>query len=320
MKLHDLVLPEKIQFEKEKITENYGRFTAEPFERGYGHTIGNSLRRILLSSLEGAAVTALRIPGVPHEYSTVRGVKEDVLEIILNLKKLRFKVYSSQTEILRLNVSKKSEVLASSFEENSNIEIVNKDLVLAHLDPGGKLELEIEVSLGRGYLPAERNKRADRPVDFIAADALFSPVTKVYYEVENARVGQITDYDRLILEVWTDGSIAPIDAMAYSAKILKDSLSVFIPVEEEKVPPPLALSASSQEKEISNEILNKSVTELNLSVRAMNCLKNAKINSVQELVSKTEEELLSYKNFGRVSLTEIKEKLKEINLSLGMEV
>ncbi|MBI2118668.1 MAG: DNA-directed RNA polymerase subunit alpha [Elusimicrobia bacterium] len=320
MKLHDLVLPEKIQFEKEKITENYGKFTAEPFERGYGHTVGNSLRRILLSSLEGAAVTALRIPGVPHEYSTVRGVKEDVMEIILNLKKLRFKVYSSQTEILRLNVSKKSEVLASAFEENSNIEIVNKDLVLAHLDPGGKLELEIEVSLGRGYLPAERNKRADRPVDFIATDALFSPVTKVYYEVENARVGQITDYDRLILEVWTDGSIAPIDAMAYSAKILKDSLSVFIPVEEEKVPPPLALSSSSQEKQVSNDILSKSVSELNLSVRAMNCLKNAKISSVQELVSKTEEELLSYKNFGKVSLTEIKEKLKEVSLSLGMEI
>src|SRR3989338_197837 len=320
MKLHDLILPEKIQFEKEKITENYGKFTAEPFERGYGHTIGNSFRRILLSSLEGAAVTALRIPGVPHEYSTVRGVKEDVMEIILNLKKLRFKVYSSQTEILRLNISKKSEVLASAFEENSNIEIVNKDLILAHLDPGGKLELEIEVSLGRGYLPAERNKRADRPVDFIATDALFSPVTKVYYEVENARVGQITDYDRLILEVWTDGSIAPIDAMAYSAKILKDSLSVFIPVEEEKIPPPLALSSTSQEKQASNDILSKSVSELNLSVRAMNCLKNAKISSVQELVSKTEEELLSYKNFGKVSLTEIKEKLKEINLSLGMEI
>ena len=320
MKLHDLILPQKIEFDKEKVTETYGRFVAEPFERGYGHTIGNSLRRILLSSLEGAAVTAVRVPGAPHEYSAVRGVKEDVMEIILNLKQLRFKMYSSAPEILKLSVSKKSEAKASEFETNSNVEILNPELVIAHLDPGGKLDLEIEVSLGRGYLPAERNKRPDRPVDFIATDALFSPITRVYYEVENARVGQITDYDRLILEIWSDGSIAPVDAMAYSARILKDSITAFVPVDEEKAAPALSLAPQTSEKEINNETLNKSVSELNLSVRANNCLKNAKINTIGELVRKTEDELLSYKNFGKVSLNEIKDKLKEMDLSLGMQI
>lgn len=320
MKLQDFIFPEKIQYDKDKVTDYYGRFVAEPFERGYGHTIGNSLRRILLSSLEGAAVTAVKVAGAPHEFSTVRGVKEDVMEIILNLKQLRFKMYSHNPEILKLTVSRKSQVLANQFVSSSNVEIINKDLVIAHLDPGGKLELEIEVSLGRGYLPSERNKRADRSVDFIAVDALFSPVTKVYYEVENARVGQITDYDRLILEIWTDGSIAPIDAMAYSAKVLKDSVGVFIPVDEVKTPPPVVFPMESAEKEISNEILNKLVSDLDLSVRAANCLRNAKINSIGELVRKTEDELLSYKNFGKKSLDEIKDKLKDMNLSLGMQV
>lgn len=319
MKVQEFIFPEKIQFEKEKVSERYGRFIAEPFERGYGNTIGNSLRRILLSSLDGAAVTAIRIPGAPHEYSTVRGVKEDVMNIILNLKQLRFKMFSQNPEILKLSASRTSQVTAETFESNSNIEIVNKDLVVAHLDPGGKLELEIEVSRGRGYIPAERNKRADRPVDFIATDALFSPITKVYYEVENARVGQITDYDRLVLEIWTDGSIAPLDAMAYAAKILKDSVSVFI-VEGEKAPPPLTFSLSAPEKEISNEVLNRPVSELELSVRAANCLKNAKIGTLAELVRKTEDELLTYKNFGKKSLEEIKDKLKEMGLSLGMQV
>ncbi len=320
MRTQELILPQKVEFEKEKVTDRYGRFIAEPFERGYGHTIGNSLRRILLSSLEGAAVTAVRIPGAPHEYSTVRGVKEDVMEIILNLKQLRFKMYNPGPEILKLEVSKKGEVTADSFEGTSGVEIINKDLVIAHLDPGGKINMEIEVSLGRGYVPAERNKRQDRAVDFIAIDALFSPVTKVYYEVENARVGQITDYDRLILEIWTDGSIAPLDAMAYSAKILKDSIAPFIPADEEQAAPPLVFAASSSEKEVSNEQLNKPVSDMNLSVRATNCLKNAKINTIGELVRKTEEELLAYKNFGKISLTEIKEKLKEMELSLGMQV
>lgn len=319
MKTTEFILPEKIQYDKEKVSDYYGRFVAEPFERGYGHTVGNSIRRILLSSLEGAAVTAVKIPGAAHEYSTIRGVKEDVMDIILNLKQLRFKMYSQNPGILKLSAARSSQVLASQFEPNSNIEIVNKDLVIAHLDPGGKLELEIEVSRGRGYLPSDRNKRPDRPVDFIATDALFSPVTKVYYEVENARVGQITDYDRLILEIWTDGSIAPLDAMSYSAKILKDSVSVFM-VEGEKAPPPLTFNLSDSEKEISNEILNKSVSELEFSVRATNCLKNAKLNTLAELVRKTEEELLAYKNFGKKSLEEIKEKLKGMGLSLGMQI
>jgi len=316
----EFILPKKVEFDKEGISDHYGKFVAEPFERGYGHTIGNSLRRILLSSLEGAAVTAVRIPGCPHEYSTIRSVREDVMEIILNLKLLRFKMYSQNPEILKLDVSRKSQVVASQFEPNSNVEIINKDLVIANLDPGGRLTMEIEVSRGRGYLPSERNVRSGRSVDFIAIDSLFSPVTKVYYEVENARVGQITDYDRLILEIWTDGSIAPVDAMAYSAKVLKDSVTVFIPMDEKKVPPPLSLPAADAEKEISNELLNKLVTEIDLSVRATNCLKSAKIGTVGELVRKTEDELLACKNFGKKSLDEILAKLKEMNLTLGMQI
>ena len=238
----------------------------------------------------------------------------------MNLKLLRFKMYSQNAEILRLDVSKKGEALASDFETNPNVEIINKDLLIAHLDPGGHLTMEIEVNRGRGYIPSERNGRANRPVDFIATDSLFSPVTKVYYEVENARVGQITDYDRLILEIWTDGSIAPMDAMAYSAKVLRDSVTVFIPVNEENTPPPLSLPTSTQEKEVSNELLNKAITEIDLSVRAMNCLKNAKISTLGELVQKTEEELLACKNFGKKSLDEIVSKLKEMSLNLGMQI
>lgn len=320
MKIQDIISPEKIQFEKEEVSSTYGKFVAEPFERGYGHTVGNSLRRILLSSLEGAAVTAVKVQGAPHEYSVVRGVKEDVMEIILNLKKLRFKMFSQNPEILKLTVGRKSEVTAEDFQSSQNVEVINKDLVIAHLDPGGKLDLEVEVSLGRGYLPSERNSRPGRPIDFIATDALFSPITKVYYEVENARVGQITDYDKLILEIWTDGSIAPLDAMSYSAKVLKDSVSVFITVDEEKAPPPLAMAQEGSDKEVSNELLNKLVSDIELSVRATNCLKNAKINTLGELVRKTEEELLSYKNFGKKSLDEIKDKLKELGLSLGMQI
>lgn len=315
----ELIFPEKITYDKEQVTNCYGKFIAEPFERGYGHTIGNSLRRILLSSLEGAAVTAVKIPGAPHEYSVIRGVKEDVMGIILNLKQLRFKLYSSGPEILQLSATRMSEVRAEEFETNSNVEIVNKNLVIAHLDPGGKLQMEIEVSRGRGYLPSERNKRPARPVDFIAVDALFSPITKVYYEVENARVGQITDYDRLILEVWTDGSVSPVDAVSYSAKILKDSVSVFV-IEGEKPAPAVNLAIGTSEKEISNDLLNKLISELNLSVRASNCLKNAKINTLGELVRKSEEELMNCKNFGKKSLEEIKDKLKELGLELGMQV
>lgn len=320
MKLQDFILPEKIKFDKDKVTERYGRFVAEPFERGYGHTIGNSLRRILLSSLEGAAVTAVKIPGVSHEYSSIKGVREDAMEIILNLKQLRFKMYSQGPEYLRLNVSRKSEAQGGQFEPNANVEVVNKDLVIAHLNAGGKLEMEVEVSRGRGYLPSERNRKSERSVDYIVADALFSPITKVYYEVENARVGQITDYDRLILEIWTDGTIAPLDAMAYSAKILQDSANVFIPVDETKIQQSVPLSITGNDKEISNEVLNKLIGDLDFSVRVANCLKIAKISTLGELVRKTEDELLAYKNFGRTSLVEIKEKLKEMDLSLGMQV
>ena len=319
MKLHGLIFPEKIEFDKEKNNDRYGRFVAEPFERGYGQTVGSSLRRILLSSLQGAAVTAVRIPGCPHEYSSVRGVKEDVMGIILNLRQLRFKLYGTSTEILKLEVSKKGVITASDFHTTAGVEIINGDLVIANVEPGGKLQMEIEVSSGRGYVPAERNKKVDRPVDFIAMDAMFSPITKVYYDVENARVGQITDYDRLVLEIWTDGSVAPLDALSYAAGVMKDSVFVFLP----SVPEQAAVLTEDRSAGVSvdaSDIRNRSVSDLNLSVRAANCLKNAKISLLGDLVNKTEEDLLNYKNFGKVSLVEIREKLEEMGLSLGMDL
>lgn len=319
MMTHGLVLPQKLQIDANTLTNKYGRFVAEPFERGYGHTIGHSLRRILLSSLEGAAVTAVRIKGAQHEFSSVKGVREDVINIILNLKQLRLKLFSAGPEILRLKVKKEGEVRAKDFEANNNVEILTPDLVIATMDTSGDLDMEVEVSSGRGYVPVERLKREGQPVNTIPVDALFSPITKVYYEVENARVGQMTDYEKLIIEIWTDGSVLPGDALAYAAKILKDSLSTFITFEEKeepKAPPAPAVEESSRVK----DLLEQQVDIIELSVRASNCLKAAKIRTIGELVSKKEEELLNFKNFGKKSLDEIKERLKELDLHLGMEI
>jgi DNA-directed RNA polymerase subunit alpha len=316
MMTQGLVLPQRLDVDNATLSDTYGKFVAEPFERGYGHTIGNSLRRILLSSLEGAAVTAVRIKGAVHEFTAIKGVREDVIHIILNLKKLRVKLYSAGPETLRLKIKRGGEVYAKDIEPNNQVEILTPDLVIATIDDGVEFEMEMEIAKGRGYVPAERLKKEGQPLGTIPVDALFSPVSKVHYEVENARVGQMTDYDKLIVEVWTDGSVTPGDALAYSAKILKDSLQTFITFDEQEVPS-VAAPIKSEESAKMDELLSQPVDIIELSVRASNCLKVAKIRTIGELVSKSEDELLSYKNFGKKSLDEIRERLKEMGLSLG---
>jgi len=311
-----IILPQRLDIDQTALTDRYGRFIAEPFERGYGHTIGNSLRRILLSSMEGAAVTAVRIDGAMHEFTSLKGVREDVITIIMNLKKLRVKLYSQGPETLQLKVRRQGEVVARDILPNSQVEILTPDLVIANLDDGVELSMEIEISKGRGYVPADRLKKEGQPLGTIPVDALFSPVSRVHYEVENARVGQMTDYDKLIIEIWTDGSVSPGDALAYSAKILKDSVTTFITFDEEEVPPVQA-HVKTEESAKMEELLAQPVDIIELSVRASNCLKVAKIKTIGELVSKSEDELLSYKNFGKKSLDEIRERLKEMGLTLG---
>ncbi len=327
MRLRDLVLPQRLETDQDTLTDTFGRFYAEPFEKGYGHTIGNSLRRILLSSLEGCAITAVKIDKVVHEYSTLKGIREDVVSILLNLKQLRFKLQTPEPEVLRLSVKGEKVVRAKDIEANANVEVLTPELPIATLDSNGELNMQMWVSRGRGYVSADRQVRENYPADSLMLDALFSPVIKVHYDVENSRVGQVTDYDRLILDVWTDGSVAPGDAIAYSAKILKDSLSIFITFEEEEMPateaaPAMAgaASAATPDMERLRELLGQPVDIIELSVRASNCLKAAKIRTIGDLVSRKDEELISYKNFGKKSLDEIKERLTELNLSLGMDV
>jgi DNA-directed RNA polymerase subunit alpha len=325
MRLRDLVLPQRLECDQDTLTDTFGRFYAEPFEKGYGRTIGNSLRRILLSSLEGCAITAVKIDKVVHEYSTIKGVREDVISILLNLKQLRFKLQTPEPEILRLSVKGEKVVRAKDIEANGNVEVLTPDLPIATLDSNGELNMQMWVSRGRGYVGADRQVRENYPADTLMLDALFSPVIKVHYDVENSRVGQVTDYDRLIVDVWTDGSVAPGDAIGFSAKILKDSLSIFITFEEEEVPvqeqpAQVGAPASSPDSERLRELLGQPVDIIELSVRASNCLKAAKIRTIGDLVSRKDDELISYKNFGKKSLDEIKERLTELNLSLGMDV
>ncbi|TPW22020.1 MAG: DNA-directed RNA polymerase subunit alpha [Elusimicrobia bacterium] len=328
----ELILPQKLSVDEKTATERYAKFVAEPYERGYGHTVGNSLRRVLLSSLEGAAVSGVRIEGARHEYQALTGVKEDVMNILLNLKKLRVKLFSNGPETLYLTAKKEGAVTASLIQGNSNVEIVNGDLVLATLEPGGKLDIEIEISRGRGYVPADEiQAQASWPAGWLPVDALFSPVTKVHYDVENARVGQVTDYDRLILEVWTDGSLTPADALIRSAKLLRESLNIFIPEDEAGGEPAPEGGTEGAEGAFEGgdgsaidqrlkDILGQSVDMIELSSRASNCLKVARIKTIRELVARREEELLAVKNFGQKSLDEIKERLKDMGLALGMQV
>ncbi len=316
-KFKGLQKPKRLECELETLTSTYGKFYAEPFERGFGLTIGNALRRILLSSIEGAAVTTIRIAGALHEFSTIPGVKDDVTDIILNIKGLRVKLHVDHPKTLYLKASSEGEVRASHINPDPDVEILNPELYIAALDKDGKLEVEMEVRHGRGYVQAERNKKEGQPVDMIAVASIFSPIRKVNFLVEDTRVGQVTDYNKLILEVWTDGSVLPQDAVAYAAKILKDHLSIFINFEEE---PEGEGAAVDEEKERLLEHLNRSVDELELSVRSANCLKNSSIRYIYELVQKTEAEMLKTKNFGRKSLNEIKEILVGMGLALGMKL
>ena len=331
MAYKELILPQKLSVDEKSMSDSYAKFVAEPYERGYGHTVGNALRRVLLSSLEGAAVTAVRIEKATHEYQALPGVKEDVMNVLLNLKKLRVKLFSNGPETVYLSVSKEGVVTAKDIQGNANVEVVNKDLVIAHLEAGGKIDMEIEVSKGRGYVPAEELRQQNQwAAGFLPVDALFSPVVKVHYDVENARVGQVTDYDRLILEIWTDGSLNPAEALIQSSKLLRESLNIFIPEEEqaaEAAAGGLSEGASS-EGAVSlagldpklREILNQPIEMIELSSRASNCLKVARIRTIGELVGKRDEELLAVKNFGKKSLDEIKDRLKDMGLSLGMQV
>jgi len=318
MKWKSLEKPKRLDYERETLSATYGKFVAEPFERGYAITIGNSLRRILLSSIQAAAVTSVKIEGVLHEFSSITGVVEDTTDIILNLKQLKLKCAVDSPKRLRLSASGDREVTARDIQQDAEVEIINPELHIATLsERDAKLELEIEIESGRGYITADKNRREDQPVGIIPVDSLFSPVTRVKLATENTRVGQMTDYEKLIVEIWTDGRIKPEDALAHAAKLLKDHLQIFINFEEE---PEEAISEVDSEKEKMRELMGRSVDELELSVRSSNCLKNANIKSIGDLVQKSESEMLKYRNFGRKSLNEIKEILTEMGLSLGMKI
>ena len=317
MNWREMIKPEKVQVSS---TQTYGKFVCEPLERGYGTTLGNSLRRIILSSLHGAAITAVKIESVQHEFSAIPGVLEDVSEVILNLKQVRLKTKDIQVHTLRCDESGPKTVTAGDFvSPDGSIEILNPDLPIATLSAEGTLAMEMTVKVGKGYALSENNKDEDAPVGTIPIDAVFTPVSRVNYVVGNARVGQRTDYDKLTLEVWTDGSVTPENAVAYAAKIFKDQMSLFINFDEEAEPTP-SQSASDDDQPQYNENLQRSVEELELSVRSANCLKNAEINKIFQLVQKTEAEMLKTKNFGRKSLNEIKEVLTDMGLTLGMKI
>ncbi|RLB39636.1 MAG: DNA-directed RNA polymerase subunit alpha, partial [Deltaproteobacteria bacterium] len=299
----ELIRPKRIEIQEDTYSDFYGKFTCEPLERGFGITIGNSLRRILLSSLQGAAIVSVKFDGVLHEFTTIPGVVEDVTDIILNLKEIRLKLVNAEEAVMRLSHKGEGVVRAGDIEAGEHVVILNPDQHIATLNKEADLVMEMAVRSGRGYVPAERIKTKDMPIGVIPMDAIFSPIKKVNYVVTNARVGQITDYDKLTLEVWTDGSVTPEDAVAFAAKILKEQMTPFINFEEE--PEPLD-EEEGEEGEILNENLFRPVSELELSVRSANCLKNANITLIGELVQKTEAEMLKTKNFGRKSLNEIK--------------
>jgi DNA-directed RNA polymerase subunit alpha len=310
-----LQLPNRLEFERDTATPSFGRFSAQPFERGFGTTVGNALRRVLLSSIEGAAVTAVKIDGVLHEFSPIPGVVEDATDIILNLKQVPLKIHSDLTKTVYLRVDKPGEVTARAIEADADLEILEPDAHLATISEGGKLHMELRIRRNRGYVAADKNFDEDLGIGWIPVDSVHSPVKKVNYLVEAARVGQATDFDRLTIEVHTNGAIAPADALSEAAKTIQRHLSIFMSAEEVAEP---QAEGDSQQTPSGNENLDKSVEELELSVRSYNCLKNANIRTIRELVQKTEAEMLKTKNFGRKSLNEIKEILSSMGLSLGM--
>lgn len=313
----ELIRPKRIEIDQDTHTEFYGRFVCQPLERGFGITIGNSLRRVLLSSLQGTAVVSVKFDGVSHEFSTIPGVLNDVTDIVLNLKELRLRIIDAEEVVIHLSKEGQGEVRAGDIETNGLVEILNPDHHIATLNSEGKLNMELVVRTGKGYVPAEKNNPKESSIGVIPIDAIFSPIKKVNYVVTNARVGQVTDYDMLALDVWTDGSVAPEDAVAYAAKILKEQMNPFINFEEEAEP----VEEEEEPKEDQvNENLFRPVSELELSVRSANCLKNADITWIYDLVQKTEAEMLKTKNFGRKSLNEIKAILEEMGVRLGMKL
>ena len=311
-------MPKRLQKDEATATENYAKFIADPFETGYGHTIGNSIRRVLLSSLEGAAITSVKIDGAMHEFTTIEGVVEDVTDVVLNLKKVKFKAHSRDEQVLLLSVNKEGAVTAGDIQTNQNIELVNPNQHICTLDKKKKFEMELVVKIGRGFCPSDENKRPGQAIGIVAIDSIFSPVTRCRYSVEAARVGNRTDYDRLVLEIWTDGRITPDDALTQASAILAHHLDVFVGYDKNAVEFEEAADKQDDEKAKLKKLLNMSVNEIELSVRAANCLNNANITTVGQLAMKTEQEMLKYRNFGKKSLNEIKEKLTSLNLSLGM--
>jgi DNA-directed RNA polymerase subunit alpha len=310
--------PKRLEFERETLTDRFGRFYAQPFERGFGTTVGNAMRRVLLSSIDGSAVSAVKIDGVLHEFSPIPGVVEDATDIILNLKQIPLKMHVDTTKTLYLRVDKAGEVKARDIEGDADIEILEPEAHIATVAEGGKLHMELRIKRGRGYVAADKNFDEDLGIGWIPIDSVHSPIKKVNYLVEAARIGQNTDYDKLTIDVWTNGSVTPRDAVSLSAKLIRDHLNIFINLED----------AGDLQQDLTseqgirplNENLDKSVEELELSVRSYNCLKNANIRTIRELVQKTEGEMLKTKNFGRKSLNEIKEILSGMGLSLGMRL
>ena len=313
----DLIKPRRMDIEQETLANTFGKFVVEPLERGFGTTLGNSLRRVLLSSLQGAAITSVKIEGVDHEFSTIPEVAEDVTDIVLNLKEVLLRMHTSEVKTLRIEAEGPREVKAGDIIADPDVEILNPGHHICTISEGGRLRMEITCRRGRGYVPAAENKVQGSPIGTIPVDSLFSPIRKVNYQVTNARVGQRTDYDKLTLEVWTNGAVTPQDAVAYAAKIIKEQLTVFINFDETEEPAPV--EAPKEEARL-NENLFRSVDELELSVRSANCLQQANIKTIGDLVQKTEAEMLKTKNFGRKSLKEIKEILAEMGLSLGMKL
>ncbi|GAB4170676.1 MAG: DNA-directed RNA polymerase subunit alpha [Geothermobacteraceae bacterium] len=311
----DLIKPKRLQVETDTLSDTYGKFSAEPFERGFGTTLGNSLRRVLLSSLQGAAISSVRIKGVLHEFSTIPGVTEDVTDLILNLKGVLIKLHGHDSRNIRIVKKGAGVITAGDIITDSHVEILNPDHHIATCSKEADVEIDMVITMGKGYVPADRNRDEKAPVGTIPIDAIYSPIKKVNFQVANARVGQMTDYDKLTLEVWTDGSVRPDDAVAYAAKILKEQLQIFINFDEDQEPE--EDEVSDEERRI-NENLYRSVEELELSVRSANCLKNANIRLIGDLVQKTEAEMLKTQNFGRKSLNEIKDILADMGLSLGM--
>ena len=312
-------LPNRLVKEEETASETYAKFIADPFETGYGHTIGNAFRRVLLSSIEGAAVSSFKMDGVQHEFQSVDGIVEDVTDIVLNLKKVLIVSHKSENVTLQLEVEKEGEIKASDISPIEGIEIINPDQLILTTDSKIKISAQIEVTIGRGFCLGEDNKNDDQPIGVINVDSLYSPVKLVKYEVQNTRVGQMTDYDKLILEIHTDGRITPEDALKQSAAILRHHLDVFDQISEEQIEFENNTKQVSEEQNSLKNLLSMSVNEIELSVRAANCLNNANIITVGELATKSEPEMLKYRNFGKKSLNEIKAKLEQLGLSLGMK-